>query len=645
MGYPGQADAASAIPSSMMVAAVPAPAYACDAAGRITFYNARAADLWGRHPALEHPDDRYCGASELYSADGEPVSMEQSFMAEVLRSGEPCEGREIVIGRPDGSRRTVLAYGTPVLGADGTLLGASALLIDVTARQEALRATRDALRVSEANFSGFFENRTVGATLVNAQGRFTSVNDRYCEITGFSRQELLSMGPVDLTHPDDQAEDRERLHEAITNPSGVYLAEKRYRRKDGSAVWVQVAVNFQRDSAGRPVQTTALVTDITERRRAEAALQEADRLKDEFLATLAHELRNPLAPLQHAAEILGHPETADTAWCRAIIDRQVGHLTRLIDDLLDLSRITRDRLDLKKVTIDLARILENAVEESRPMLERHKQTLRSSMPAEPLGLEGDAVRLTQVFTNLLTNAAKFNEQPGTIELRTVVESTHAVVTITDHGIGIAGADLPRLFEKFYQSPRTSGRFGGGLGIGLSLVRRLVELHGGTVEARSAGPGSGSVFIVRLPRTLSVGGARREPALRATSTATPKRILIVDDNNDAADSLSQLLELMGHSTATAYDGRSAIERAKQFSADLVLLDLGMPDVDGFEVCQRLRALELTAPPRIVAMTGWGRSEDRERTRSAGFDAHLVKPVDSAALARVLEEPTPQHARPA
>jgi PAS domain S-box-containing protein len=526
-----------------------------------------------------------------------------------------------------------------VRASDGEIIGASALLIDVTAREDGLRTTRNALHASEANFQGFFGSRAVGAVQVNAAGRFIKVNDRYCEITGYSRGELLTMGPVELTHPEDQQQDLEVLRDALADPAGVYHSEKRYVRKDGTPVWVHVAANFLRDENGRPMQTAAIVTDINERKRAEAELQEADKRKDDFLATLAHELRNPLAPLRHAVELLGHPEIEDREWCRGVIDRQVDHLTRLIEDLLDLSRITRDKLELRKTPVEVAHILDNAAEASRPVFELHRQLLNIVLPPEPLYVDGDAIRLTQVFTNLLTNAAKFNERPGTVQLRAELDGSHVAIMVADRGIGIASDDLPRLFEKFYQSPRNSGRFSGGLGIGLSLVRRLVELHGGAVEARSAGPGRGSEFVVRLPRLLTtVVAAEGAATVSAEGAGTiRKRVLVVDDNSDAADSLGQLLELMGHVTATAYEGESAVERAKQFAADVILLDLGMPGVDGFEVCRRLRQLEFTTPPRIVAMTGWGRAEDRARTQGAGFDAHLVKPVDRTALTRVLGEP--------
>jgi CheY-like chemotaxis protein/anti-sigma regulatory factor (Ser/Thr protein kinase) len=314
----------------------------------------------------------------------------------------------------------------------------------------------------------------------------------------------------------------------------------------------------------------------------------------------------------------------------------VDHLSRLIDDLLDVSRIARDKLELRKETLEISDVIRSAVEASRPMIESCSQTLLVAPATESLYVVGDHVRLTQVLTNLLTNAAKFSQGPGAIRLGAYREAGEVVVRIADSGIGIAPAELVRVFDRFYQGRTPSARSLGGLGIGLSLVRRLVLMHGGSVEAHSEGPGRGSEFVVRLPIV-----AARSPAVQTTAAALDhpagnrKRVLIVDDNADGADSLGRLLEILGHETATEYDGEAALNRVNAFDADVVLLDLAMPGLDGFEVCRRLRASALPHRPRIVAMTGWAREEDRERAAAAGFDAHLVKPVDLAALARLLE----------
>ncbi|MBN1240727.1 MAG: PAS domain S-box protein [Gammaproteobacteria bacterium] len=623
--------------SPSLIDSIPTPAYACDAAGRITDFNERAATLWGRRPKLNDSADRYCGALALLAPDGTPLPHACSPAAVALAEGRPCEGREAVVVRPDGTRRTVLYHVEPMHDEQGTVRGANAVLVDVTEREETQRAARAALLDIEASFRGFFDSVAVGAVQVNSEGRIISANDRFCGITGYSREELLTMTPFDLDPPEDRWTDLERVKSALADPAGTYHAEKRYLRKDGTYVWVHVAANILRDASGRPVQTAAIVLDISERKRAEQALQEADRMKDDFLATLAHELRNPLAPLTSAADLLRHADHGEVGWCREVVDRQVRHLTRLIDDLLDVSRITRDKLELRKARITLADVIRGAVEASRPMLERCEQTLKADLPAEPVLLDGDAVRLTQVFTNLLTNAAKFTRSAGTIRIVAQPEGAGIEVRVIDSGIGIAKEELGRVFEKFYQSPHRGERFLGGLGIGLSLVRKLVELHGGSIEARSAGIGHGSEFVVRLP--VAKAEARAVTRRSADSERDgARRILIVDDNVDGADTLGRLLRVMGHEAVTVYDGQAALRRTDDFEPDIVFLDLGMAGMDGFEVCRCLRE-RLRRSARIVALTGWGRKEDVARTRQAGFDAHLVKPADRAALERLLTETAP------
>ena len=630
--------APDAVNYEMLLAALPTPAYACSPDGRLIQYNDHAAALWGRRPKLNHSAERFCGSHAMFSGDGTPLAREASWMARALRDDAPYGEKEIIIARPDGSRRTVLSYVTPVHDADGTLVAATAVLVDVTQHAETRSAAQAALRASEANFRAFFDSKAIGIVQVDPDGRFIRVNDRYCELTGYSRAELLEMRPFDLDPPDDREADREHVRRTIEDPSGVYQTDKRYVRKDGSIGWVHVAANMLRDEAGRPTQSAAVAFDISERKRAEEALQEADRAKDEFLATLAHELRNPLAPLKNAAELLRNP-AGEPAWCRDVIERQVNHLSRLIDDLLDVSRITRDKLELRKETVEISDVIRSAVEASRPMIESCGQALLVAPLPESIYVDGDLVRLTQVLTNLLTNAAKFSQGAGAIRLSVGRDGGHVSISIADSGIGITKDELPRVFDRFYQSQRRGARFLGGLGIGLSLVRRLVELHGGTVEARSEGPGCGSEFVVRLPITAAPA-ADSPGSIHATlepATGTRKRVLIVDDNADGANSLGRLLASLGHETAMEYDGQAALDRAEVFAADVVLLDLGMPGLDGFEICRRLRASDSPHRPRIVAMTGWGREGDRARTAAAGFDAHLVKPVDLAALARLLEEP--------
>ena len=615
-----------AVPFQALLESLPAAAYVCDREGRLVYHNRRAVDLWGRWPRVGDPGERYCGAYALALSDGTPVPPERCWAARTLTDGRPREDEEVIVIRPDGEHRVALAYASPLRDDAGHVTGSVNVLVDVTEQ----RSARTALERTERSFRAFFDSVAIGTAQIGPNGYFQEVNDRFCEITGYTREDLRSMTPFDLDHPEDRDEDYLRVHEYVSG-SGVYRNEKRYVRKDGTVIWVHAAANLLRDDQGRPLQSIAIVEDITERKLAEQALQDADRLKDEFLAMLAHELRNPLAPLRNAVELLRDPSAQNGGWCREIIERQVSHLTRLIDDLLDVSRITRDKLEVRRERTTLAEVLAAAIEASRPLLDRCEQRLVVEELPEPLPLDGDLVRLTQVFTNLLTNAAKFTEKPGTIRISAVRHAESVRVSVKDSGVGMTSEELPRIFDMFFQG-ECRARSLDGLGIGLSLVRRIVELHGGTIEARSEGRGLGSELLVSLPLAARCGqSAAASPAMRG---ATGKRVLVVDDNRDGADSLSRLLALMGYDAVAEYDGYAALERAKVFRADVVLLDLGMPGLDGYEVCRRLRAQCGADSPSIVAVTGWGREQDRIRTEDAGFDAHLVKPVERAALERLL-----------
>src|SRR5262245_45878011 len=392
------------------LAILPVAAYSCDIDGRITCFNERAEQLWGRRPALNDATDRYCGSIALLTVDGERIPHEQCWTAQALQSGSRYEGLEAVVVRPDGSRRSVLAYVSPLKDESGALIGATTILVDVTDQihrrpsrrdrdegdrsADAIeeRAAKAALEASEANFRGFFESVAVGACQVGKDGLFMRVNDRYCEITGYSREELLKMGPLDLDHPEDREADRERVAKFVAGIDGAYRAEKRYVRKDGSIRWVRVAANLLHDGNLESIHSAAIVEDITERKLAEQALQDADRRKDEFMATLAHELRNPLAPMQTAVDLLRDPDQAQAKWCHGVIARQLKHLTQLVADLLDISRITSNKLEILKAPLRLVDVLQIAVESTNPLLERCDQQLIMTLPSEPLYLDGDLVR-------------------------------------------------------------------------------------------------------------------------------------------------------------------------------------------------------------------------------------------------------------
>lgn len=367
-------------------------------------------------------------------------------------------------------------------------------------------------------------------------------------------------------------------------------------------------------------------------------LLEADRRKDEFLALLAHELRNPLAPVRNAASIMRMKSSHDPelVWCHDVIERQARQLTRLVDDLLDVSRITRGKIRLRMELVDLRTVLTDAIETSRPLIDSMGHELNVVMPSTPLMLRGDATRLTQVVANLLNNAAKYQHEHGHIDVRIARDGEDAVILVKDRGIGISPKSMPRIFDLFTQGERAPDRAQGGLGIGLSLVKQMVELHGGIVRAESAGVGHGSEFIVRIPilnesmTPQSNGGAERPPAAES-----PRRILVVDDSVDAAESMAMLLRLRGHDVIVAHNGQDALQLAEEKPPAVVLLDIGLPGMDGYEVCRRFRAAGRT-DLRIIAMTGYGLEQDRQRAKEAGFDVHTVKPVAFADLVKLLAD---------
>jgi CheY-like chemotaxis protein len=373
-------------------------------------------------------------------------------------------------------------------------------------------------------------------------------------------------------------------------------------------------------------------------RKSEEALRLADRRKDEFLATLAHELRNPLAPMRNAVEFLRAKGTSapELRWAHDVIDRQVQLMARLLEDLLDVSRVALDRPHLRKTLVELGSVLDAAVETSFPLMDRARHDLTVALPHEPIYLHADPVRLSQVFANLLNNAAKYTDDGGRISLVAEKHRAEVVVSISDTGIGIAPELLPHVFDIFSQAKPASGRAQGGLGIGLSLVKGLVELHGGAVDAHSEGPAKGSTFRVRLP--IADGVEEREATQMSGGAAVvpraTRRVLVVDDHRDSADSLAMLLKAMGHEVDRAYDGEQAIELASKVLPELILLDIGMPRLDGYETCRRIRAESWGERAVVVALTGWGQDEDRQKSRAAGFDHHLVKPVEIGDLGALM-----------
>ncbi|HEX4147124.1 MAG TPA: ATP-binding protein [Pirellulales bacterium] len=483
----------------------------------------------------------------------------------------------------------------------------------------------------ERELADFVENAAVGLHKVGPDGTILWANQAECDLLGSASDEVVGRSVADFhADPDVIAELLAKLQagEAVEN------FPARLRCRNGRIKHVLISSNACFEE-GRFAYTRCFTRDVTRQWEAENALRDADRRKDEFLATLAHELRNPLAPLKNALELLKlagpNPEVVEDV--REIMQRQVEQMSRLVDDLLDVSRITRDRIELRKERVELAAVVGSAVETSRPLIDAARHELSLQLPAEPVFLEVDPVRMAQVFSNLLNNSAKYTLPGGRIRIEAWQEDGEAVVMVQDNGLGISPDALAHVFDMFRQVDRTLERSQGGLGIGLTVVRRLVELHSGSINAQSDGLCKGSAFVVRLP----VAAAKsRRPATKPTRVAkVPKRrILVVDDNKDAGDTLGVLLRAKGHEVRMARDGVEAVEVAAEFLPDVILMDVGMPKMNGHDAARQIRQMPALAGAFIIALTGWGQADDVQRSLTAGCSAHLTKPVDFAALDELL-----------
>jgi PAS domain S-box-containing protein len=433
-------------------------------------------------------------------------------------------------------------------------------------------------------------------------------------------------------------EDRERVRAAVVRAieehSG-YDVEYRAVWPDGTTHWLMVRGRAKYDEEGKPIRMTGVSLDVTNRRHDEEELRHAAQKKDDFLALLAHELRNPLAPIRSGLEVtrLTVDEHVKQR-AQEIMERQIGHMVRLIDDLLDVSRINRNKMELRRATVAVADAVNSAVETIRPGIEAAGHELVIDLPSEPILLHADLTRLAQVFANLLSNSAKYTKPGGRIELRVRREGNQVVVTVRDTGIGIPVDSLARIFDMFSQVDRSMERSTGGLGIGLALVKGLVEMHGGTVSAASAGPGRGSLFTVQLPALPTRVEPPREAPIARNGHATGQRILVVDDNVDSAHMMAQMLRYLGNEVSEAHDGIEAVEQAEAVQPDVILMDVGMPRLNGLDATRRIRAEQWGKIIKIIALTGWGQDSDRARSREAGCDGHLVKPVALDDLEKLL-----------
>jgi PAS domain S-box-containing protein len=488
------------------------------------------------------------------------------------------------------------------------------------------------LQFNEARCAALMRVLTSIVWVTDADGRFVEPQLSWSHYTGQAWPAQSGYGWMEAVHPDDRAQVQGAIEHAI-RAGTLYSAALRlwhaathtYRRVEARGVPIL-------DDSGRLQEWIGTCRDVEDQIKAEDVVRNAERRKDEFIAILSHELRNPLAPIRNAVQVLKRRAATlpdmQLTWVCNVVERQVSHMSHLLEDLLDLSRIGQNKLILQKVWVSLDSVLDDTIEASRPLCEQYGHRLEVNALSDAIYLEADPRRLVQVFTNLLNNAAKYTERGGRIALTLKRDAGMAVVEVEDNGIGISPEMLPRVFDLFAQDRPTLERSQGGLGIGLSIVRALVERHGGSVQVFSEGSGRGSRFTVRLPAAdrRSVGAHQREVR---TSGAVSLRILVADDNADAAETLAVLLEMEGHVVRVVADGEEAVETARRFQPDVALLDIGMPKLNGYEVASALRRAD-AARPVLVAITGWGQRDDLRRAADAGFDHHLVKPVDADKL---------------
>ena len=557
-----------------------------------------------------------------------PESLEDTrFILEKIRRGEKVDHYLSRRRRKDGTIIDVSLTVSPIRNAAGEIVGASKVGRDVTdLRQAGLLKDRLAAIVESS------EDIIVSKTL---DGIITSWNRGAEKILGYKADEVIGK-PITILMPPDFIEDTRRILNKIRRGEKVEHYETKRVCKDGRIIDVSLTVSPIRDTEGRIVGASKIGRDVTQQKLIEAERQEADRRKDEFLAMLAHELRNPLASISNAVQLFGKLETEeDLEWAKEVVHRQVKHLSRLIDDLLDVSRITRGKISLKKEALNLSPIVSSAVEVVRPLIEDRKHELVVSLAPGALRLEGDPLRLEQILVNLLTNAAKYTDSGGRISLTASHEQDNIVVKIRDTGIGITPDLLPKMFDIFVQGDRSMARSEGGLGIGLTLVQKLMEMHGGTVTAESEGPDTGSEFTLRFPALTSSAVPKTQPRKELPRLARQSsRILVVDDNVDTVNGLSKLLTLLGHQVAIAYDGTSALEVARTHNPEVILLDIGLPRMNGYQVVKQLRQEPCCKTSLIIAVSGYGQEEDVRKSREAGFDHHLVKPVEFDELLAIL-----------
>jgi PAS domain S-box-containing protein len=616
-----------------LLAKLPVGAYLCDSDGLITYFNDHAVRIWGRAPELNNPADRFCGSFKLYSSDGKPIAHDECWMALALKTGKEYNGQEIIIECPDRARHTVLAHANPIYDEGGNLQGAVNVLVDISDRN----------RVDEINalLSAVVESAEDAIISKTLDGVIRSWNAGAERLFGYSASEAIGQS-IALIIPPERLDEEQLILSRLRRGERIEHYETIRLSKDGRRIDISLTISPIRESTGRVIGASKVARDITARKQNEATLvalknqlQQADRRKDEFLAMLAHELRNPLAVIGNSLQLLRLDDSLSPSVekLREIMEQQSNHLARLVEDLLDASRITRGSIELRCETVELASVVANAVQTARPLIDDAGHQLAIALPPTPVLLDADPVRLIQVLGNLLTNAAKYTPPGGQIWLLGRRKGGGVQLSVRDTGLGIPGDMLPHIFDMFAQVESSLSRARGGMGLGLALARKLVELHGGRIEVHSDGHGKGSEFVVWLP-TAALGAQlpapSSAPVLNKTSAAAPRKVLVVDDMNAAAFVLSSLLTKLGHHVQTVRHATAALEAVDQQRPDVVFSDIGMPDIDGYELARRIRQIPEMVGVVLVALTGYGQEKDRQKAIEAGFDYHLIKPVSLDAL---------------
>jgi len=597
--------------------------------------------------------------------DGEGQPLESVFRIVNEDTRQPVESpatralREgVVVGlanhtvliRKTGGECPIDDSAAPIRDEGGHVSGCVLIFRDVTEQRQVQRAKGQQLLTARF-LASIIESSDDAIVSKSLDGIIQSWNAAAERLFGYTAEQAVGRH-ISLVIPPERISEEDRIIASLKAGHRIDHFETERMRSDGSRVLVSLTISPIKDQDGQVVGASKIVRDITDRKKAEAELRslaanlsEADRRKNEFLAMLAHELRNPLAPISNAARALrmGGGDGEGLRSASEMLERQVKQMSRLVDDLLDVSRITLGRIELRRERIELAPVISHAVEAARALYRSMDHELTVTVSPVPMQLDADPARLTQAVGNLLSNACKFTDKGGHVWLTVGREGDEVVIRVRDNGIGIAREHIPGLFDMFAQVDTSLERSRDGLGIGLTLVKTMVEMHGGTVHAHSDGPGRGSEFTIRLP-LLATGAqpASSTPAIEPSLPESARRVLIVDDSEDGAESLAMLLQLGGHETHLAHDGIEAIEAAARVRPDVVLLDIGLPRLNGYEVCRRLRQESWGKDLILVALTGWGQEEDRHRSREAGFDAHLVKPVDHDALLKLLAS-VPGHHR--